>query len=67
MIFYGSSSKRDCRKKKSSEDNVPDQSGSSGSSTLANPASNTRTIKISYGPQGEGTVLKIPAQIGYFL
>ncbi|XP_056643702.1 uncharacterized protein LOC130449739 isoform X2 [Diorhabda sublineata] len=23
----------------------------------------TRTIKISYGPQGEGTVLKIPAQI----
>ncbi|XP_015840252.1 PWWP domain-containing protein 2A isoform X2 [Tribolium castaneum] len=24
---------------------------------------NTRTIKISYGPQGEGTVLKIPAQI----
>lgn len=25
--------------------------------------SSTRTIKISYGPQGEGTVLKIPAQI----
>ncbi|XP_074029172.1 uncharacterized protein isoform X1 [Leptinotarsa decemlineata] len=24
---------------------------------------NTRTIKISYGPQGEGTVLKIPAKI----
>lgn len=24
---------------------------------------NTRTIKISYGPQGEGTVLKIPATI----
>ncbi|KAJ8985717.1 hypothetical protein NQ317_014368 [Molorchus minor] len=24
---------------------------------------NTRTIKISYGPQGEGTVLKIPAKL----
>lgn len=24
---------------------------------------NTRTIKISFGPQGEGTVLKIPAKI----
>lgn len=29
----------------------------------SNTCSNTRTIKISYGPQGEGTVLKIPAQI----
>lgn len=28
-----------------------------------NLATSTRTIKISYGPQGEGTVLKIPAQI----
>lgn len=28
-----------------------------------NLQTNTRTIKISYGPQGEGTVLKIPAQI----
>lgn len=28
-----------------------------------NVCSSTRTIKISYGPQGEGTVLKIPAQI----
>lgn len=32
---------------------------SGGNSTCVN----TRTIKISYGPQGEGTVLKIPAQI----
>lgn len=31
---------------------------------ILNPCGNTRTIKISYGPQGEGTVLKIPAQIG---
>lgn len=29
----------------------------------SNTCSNTRTIKISYGPQGEGTVLKIPAKI----
>lgn len=29
----------------------------------SNVCPNTRTIKISYGPQGEGTVLKIPAQI----
>lgn len=28
-----------------------------------NICTNTRTIKISYGPQGEGTILKIPAQI----
>lgn len=27
------------------------------------PCTNTKTIKISYGPQGEPTVLKIPAQI----
>ncbi|CAH0553270.1 unnamed protein product [Brassicogethes aeneus] len=26
-------------------------------------STNTRTIKISYGPQGEGTVLKIPAKL----
>nr|XP_022899860.1 PWWP domain-containing protein 2A-like [Onthophagus taurus] len=30
---------------------------------LTTTCTNTRTIKISYGPQGEGTVLKIPAQI----
>ena len=29
----------------------------------SNLSINTKTIKISYGPQGEGTVLKIPAQI----
>ncbi|KAL3278680.1 hypothetical protein HHI36_016217 [Cryptolaemus montrouzieri] len=29
----------------------------------SNVHTNTRTIKISYGPQGEGTVLKIPAKI----
>lgn len=47
----------------SSSDQQPpaNQSGSAG----GNITSNTRTIKISYGPQGEGTVLKIPAQIGY--
>lgn len=28
-----------------------------------NICTSTRTIKISYGPQGEGTILKIPAQI----
>lgn len=33
------------------------------SEDLALNAPNTRTIKISYGPQGEGTVLKIPANI----
>lgn len=32
-------------------------------SSVHNVGSNTRTIKISYGPQGEGTVLKIPAKI----
>ncbi|KAK9872569.1 hypothetical protein WA026_018703 [Henosepilachna vigintioctopunctata] len=30
---------------------------------LNNAAVNTRTIKISFGPQGEGTVLKIPAKL----
>lgn len=32
----------------------------------ANTCINTRTIKISYGPQGEGTVLKIPAPLDKF-
>lgn len=47
----------------------PSQSTSSSSDSAeqlsANSitTTNTRTIKISYGPQGEGTVLKIPAQI----
>lgn len=33
------------------------------STGLNSTTTNTRTIKISYGPQGEGTVLKIPAKI----
>jgi len=37
------------------------------SASGANVTNTTRTIKISYGPQGEGTVLKIPAQIGYLI
>lgn len=32
----------------------------------SNLCTNTRTIKISYGPQGEGTVLKIPAPLDKF-
>ncbi|KAK5649962.1 hypothetical protein RI129_000991 [Pyrocoelia pectoralis] len=32
----------------------------------SNSCISTRTIKISYGPQGEGTVLKIPAPIDKF-
>ncbi|XP_066145137.1 PWWP domain-containing protein 2A-like isoform X1 [Euwallacea fornicatus] len=51
------------RKKKSTsttddESSAGDQGGASSSLS-----GNTRTLKISYGPQGEGTVLKIPAQI----
>ncbi|KAK4882959.1 hypothetical protein RN001_006278 [Aquatica leii] len=36
------------------------------SNNNSNSCVNTRTIKISYGPQGEGTVLKIPAPIDKF-
>ncbi|KAF5295982.1 hypothetical protein FQA39_LY12754 [Lamprigera yunnana] len=36
------------------------------SNNNSNTCINTRTIKISYGPQGEGTVLKIPAPIDKF-
>ncbi|GJQ86224.1 hypothetical protein Trydic_g8925 [Trypoxylus dichotomus] len=39
------------------------QSNANSEQPLMNTCINTRTIKISYGPQGEGTVLKIPAQI----
>lgn len=63
-------------RKKKSTGNTDDESSTSTSETQptntgggptpagGNITSNTtRTIKISYGPQGEGTVLKIPAQI----
>ncbi|XP_060526389.1 PWWP domain-containing protein 2A-like [Cylas formicarius] len=43
-----------------------EKTGSMNSEQAVNSSgitTNTRTIKISYGPQGEGTVLKIPAQI----
>ncbi|XP_072386915.1 uncharacterized protein [Diabrotica undecimpunctata] len=71
-------SKRILRKKRSvstdaSLDETNQQENASKVTTLQPPASisdsqnsfnlSTRTIKISYGPQGEGTVLKIPAQI----
>ncbi|KAF5273045.1 hypothetical protein FQR65_LT04787 [Abscondita terminalis] len=36
------------------------------SNNNSNVCISTRTIKISYGPQGEGTVLKIPAPIDKF-
>ncbi|XP_044761094.1 uncharacterized protein LOC123318519 isoform X2 [Coccinella septempunctata] len=43
-------------------ENAPDAAIDDDTSSVHNVAS-TRTIKISYGPQGEGTVLKIPAKI----
>ncbi|CAG9773089.1 unnamed protein product [Ceutorhynchus assimilis] len=54
------------RKKKSAgttDDESSNNEPQSSSGSAGNITSNTRTIKISYGPQGEGTVLKIPAQI----
>lgn len=39
------------------------QTNANSEQPLTSTCMNTRTIKISYGPQGEGTVLKIPAQI----
>lgn len=48
------------------EDNLEETNKNTNNNTsceASNTCSNTRTIKISYGPQGEGTVLKIPAQI----
>ncbi|XP_050293527.1 PWWP domain-containing protein 2B-like isoform X2 [Anthonomus grandis grandis] len=57
-------------RKKKSTGTTDDEGSTSDQPSSANPGgssgnitSNTRTIKISYGPQGEGTVLKIPAQI----
>lgn len=43
--------------------NVNTQSNANNTDQPLNTCTNTRTIKISYGPQGEGTVLKIPAKI----
>lgn len=42
---------------------VNEISSSNSNSSSSTCSSSTRTIKICYGPQGEGTVLKIPAQI----
>ncbi|XP_030755887.1 PWWP domain-containing protein 2A-like isoform X2 [Sitophilus oryzae] len=60
---------RRTRKKKCT--NATDEDSNTLATTSDQPSSvvsgsvvpSTRTIKISYGPQGEGTVLKIPAQI----
>ncbi|KAL1509431.1 hypothetical protein ABEB36_004170 [Hypothenemus hampei] len=59
---------RRTRKKKSTsatDDESSNDQTISPTATTGNvqTSTNTRTIKISYGPQGEGTVLKIPAQI----
>lgn len=43
--------------------NVNSQSNANTADQPLSTCTNTRTIKISYGPQGEGTVLKIPAKI----
>ncbi|ERL86878.1 hypothetical protein D910_04281 [Dendroctonus ponderosae] len=59
---------RRTRKKKSNsatdEESSTEQPTNASGPIAGNVTPNTRTIKISYGPQGEGTVLKIPAQIG---
>lgn len=47
---------------KNNNSNVQNNANSTENPLTAS-CTNTRTIKISYGPQGEGTVLKIPAQI----
>ncbi|KRT81185.1 hypothetical protein AMK59_5042 [Oryctes borbonicus] len=47
----------------SKNNNQNSQSNANSEQPLTSTCINTRTIKISYGPQGEGTVLKIPAQI----
>uniref|UniRef100_A0AAR5Q3I1 PWWP domain-containing protein n=1 Tax=Dendroctonus ponderosae TaxID=77166 RepID=A0AAR5Q3I1_DENPD len=58
---------RRTRKKKSNsatdEESSTEQPTNASGAIAGNVTPNTRTIKISYGPQGEGTVLKIPAQI----
>lgn len=59
------------RKKKSNnttdDESSSEQPANTNGPLAGNGTPNTRTIKISYGPQGEGTVLKIPAQIGYLI
>lgn len=43
--------------------NLNTQNNANSTEHPLNTCTNTRTIKICYGPQGEGTVLKIPAKI----